>query len=126
LRDESQDPAALLEAESGLAELLVKRGDAARADAQFRSALDLIERQRASLAREESKLSYFSSLIRFYQDYVDFLIANGQAAKALEAAESSRARVLDEKLRSKSAAGRELSTGALQQIARSTNSVLLS
>jgi CHAT domain-containing protein/Tfp pilus assembly protein PilF len=126
LRDESQDPAALLEAESGLAELLVKRGDAARADAQFRSALDLIERQRAGLAREESKLSYFSNLIRFYQDYVDFLIASGQPGRALEAAESSRARVLDEKLRSRSTATRELSSGTLQQIARSTNSVLLS
>ncbi len=125
LHDESQDPAALLEAESGLAELLVKRGDAARADAQFRSALDLIERQRAGLAREESKLSYFSNLIRFYQDYVDFLIASGQPGKRWK--RPNRAgRGYSTRNCGVRAAAREFNPAALQQIARSTNSVLLS
>jgi CHAT domain-containing protein len=123
--EQSANPTDMLDAESGLAELLVKKGDMPKADAQFRSALALIERQRASLARDEYKLSYFSGLIRFYQDYVDFLVANGQTAKALEVAESSRARVLDEKLHS-GAKTRDVNAAALQQIARSSNSVLLS
>jgi CHAT domain-containing protein len=129
LEETSADPTDMLDAESGLAELLVKRNDAPKADAQFRSALSLIERQRASLARDEYKLSYFSGLIRFYQDYIDFLVANGQPAKALEIAESSRARVLDEKLHSgetSKSVARDVSAAGLQQLARSSNSVLLS
>jgi CHAT domain-containing protein/Flp pilus assembly protein TadD len=125
----SDDPTPVIDAESELAELLIKTGDTARADAQFRSALSLIERQRASLTREDYKLSYFSGLIRFYQDYVDFLVSSGQTAKALEVAESSRARVLDEKLHDalhNTAQAREVSSAALQQIAKTTNSVLLS
>jgi CHAT domain-containing protein/Tfp pilus assembly protein PilF len=125
LSEKSADPASNLDAESGLAELLVNQGDTPRADFQFRSALTLIERQQSSLEREEYKLSYFSGLIRFYQDYVDFLVSSGQTVKALEVAESSRARVLDEKLHSKAQA-REVSAAGLQQIAKTTNSVLLS
>jgi CHAT domain-containing protein/Tfp pilus assembly protein PilF len=121
----SDDPSPVIEAETELAELLIKQGDTTRADAQFRSALDLIERQRASLTREDYKLSYFSGLIRFYQDYVDFLVTSNQPVKALEAVEYSRARVLDEKLNSKAHA-REVSGAALQQIAKTSNSVLLS
>jgi CHAT domain-containing protein len=128
LEEGSADPAEVLDAESGLAELLIKQGDTARADGQFRSALALIERQRASLARDEYKLSYFSGLIRFYQDYVDFLVSSGQAEKALEVAESSRARVLDEKLHSDTPGARDhaVSAAGLQQIAKASKSVLLS
>ena len=122
----SSDPAEPISAESYLAELLVARRDRAGADAQFRSAQALIEHQQSTLARDEYKLSYFSSLIRLYQDYVDFLVANGQTAKALEIVESSRARVLDEKLNSNGRSERSISVAALQQIAQSSNSVLLS
>ena len=126
LGEPSDDPTPMIEAESELAELLVKKGDTTRADAQFRSALALIERQRAALTRDEYKLSYFSGLIRFYQDYVDFLVASDQNEKALEAAESSRALVLDERLHSPGAAPRDVNAAALQQLARSSNSILLS
>jgi CHAT domain-containing protein/Tfp pilus assembly protein PilF len=122
----SDDPTPVIEAESELAELLVKKADTTRADAQFRSALAIIERQRSSLTRDEYKLSYLSSLIHFYQQYVDFLVASGQESKALEAAESSRARVLDEKLHSRGDSTRDVTAGALQQLARSSNSILLS
>lgn len=126
LDEGSADPTSSLDAESGLAELLVAKGDRDRADGQFRSALALIERQQANLARDEYKLSYFASLIRLYQDYVDFLVASGQHAKALEVAESSRARVLDEKLKSDRKTGNQVSIAALQQFARASNSLLLS
>jgi CHAT domain-containing protein/predicted negative regulator of RcsB-dependent stress response len=126
IAEPSEDPTPLLDAESGLAELLVKRGDTARADAQFRSALALIERQRAALTRDEYKLSYFSGLIRFYQDYVDFLVASGQEKQALEAAESSRALVLDEKLHNRGTSTRDVNAAALEQLARSSNSILFS
>jgi CHAT domain-containing protein len=126
LGEPSDNPTPMIEAESELAELLVKKGDAASADAQFRAALAMIERQRSSLARDEYKLSYLSSLIQFYQRYVDFLVASGQEKKALEAAESSRALVLDEKLHDRGASARDVDAAVLQQLARSSNSILLS
>jgi CHAT domain-containing protein len=126
----SDDPTPVITAESELAELFVKKHDVARADAQFQAALAMVERQRSLLTRDEYKLSYLSSLIQLYQRYVDFLFANGQHEKALEAAESSRARVLDEKLHTstsrRSAPARDVKAAALQQLARSSNSVLLS
>jgi CHAT domain-containing protein/Tfp pilus assembly protein PilF len=126
LGEPSDDPTPMIEAESELAELLVKKGDATSADAQFRAALAMIERQRSSLTRDEYKLSYLSSLIQFYQRYVDFLVASGQEKKALEAAESSRALVLDEKLHNRGASARDVDATVLQQFARSSNSILLS
>ncbi|HLW76786.1 MAG TPA: CHAT domain-containing protein [Bryobacteraceae bacterium] len=122
----SSDPAEAIDAESGLAELLVSTGDHIHADAQFRSALALVEHQQSTLARDEYKLSYFSSLIRLYQDYVDFLVTTGQNARALEIVESSRARVLDEKLQSAGKSERSVTATALEQVARPSNSVLLS
>jgi CHAT domain-containing protein/Tfp pilus assembly protein PilF len=126
LQEPADDPTPMIEAESELAELLVKKGDTTSADAQFRATLAMIERQRSSLARDEYKLSYLSSLIQFYQRYVDFLIGSGQEQKALEAAESSRALVLDERLHNRGTSTRDVNAAALQQFARSSNSILLS
>ncbi len=80
----SDDSASMLQAELGLAQLLVETGQLDRADAQFRASIGRIERQRADLQREDYKLSYLSSLIEFYQHYVDFLVTRGEIAKALE------------------------------------------
>ena len=46
----------------------------------------------------EYRISYLSSLVQFYQDYVDFLVGQHRNADALRVAESSRARVLTEML----------------------------
>lgn len=126
LAESSDDPTPRLEAEAGLAKLLVETKQFDRADTQFRSAIQIVEHRRAELTREEYKLSHLSSLIRFYQQYVDFLVTRGETAKALEVAESSRARLLDEKLRADSKVDRAVSAAALEQVARSSGSVLLS
>jgi CHAT domain-containing protein/tetratricopeptide (TPR) repeat protein len=126
LKEQSDDPTPMLDAESGLAELLVQTGRLDRADAQFRSAIALVESRQVGLTRDEFKLSYLSSLIRFYQRYVDFLITRGQKEKALEVAESSRARVLDEELQTGAKTNREVSAAAFRQLARSSGSTLLS
>lgn len=124
LAQPSADPTPVLEAESGMAELLVKTNRPAEAEARYRSAIAGIESRRAGLTRDEFKLSYLESLIRFYQAYVDFLVTRGQPDRALEIAEASRARLLDERV--KSAAGRPaVNTVALQRLARSSGSVLL-
>jgi CHAT domain-containing protein len=122
----SEDPAPVLEAQSGLAQLLVKTGQLPAADAQFRSAIAGLERQRVILTRDEYKLSYLSSLIKFYQYYVDFLITQGEVDRALEVAESSRARVLDEKLRGGNKGEISVSVADLKKVARLSKSTLLS
>ncbi|MBZ5603187.1 MAG: CHAT domain-containing protein, partial [Acidobacteriia bacterium] len=120
----SSDPTPMLDAESGLTDLLVAQHDDKRAAAEFRAAIGLIEKQRSALSHEEYKLSYLSSLIRFYQRYVDFLIARGEPEAALEAAEASRARLLEERI----GGGPRVAIGAaaLKQFARDSHSVLLS
>ncbi len=120
----SDDPVPMLDAESELAALYIEKGDQRRAAAEFRAAIALIERSRANLKQDESKLTYLSSLIRFYQRFVDFLVAQDEPEKALEAAEASRARVLEEKTHSGPA--RPVSIAALEQLARASNAVLLS
>ncbi len=121
----SDDSASMLQAELGLSQLDVETGQLDRADAQFRSCIDRVERQRAGLRRDDNKLSYLSSLIEFYQHYVDFLVTRGEVAKAMEVAESSRARLLDERLRS-DAKTQAVSASALQRLSRSAGATLLS
>jgi CHAT domain-containing protein len=124
LEKPSADPTPVLEAESGMAELLVQTNRPVEAEARFRSAIAGIESRRAGLTRDEFKLSYLESLIRFYQAYVDFLVTRSQTDRALEIAETSRARLLDERV--KSTAGRPaVSAAALRKLARSSGSVLL-
>jgi CHAT domain-containing protein/Tfp pilus assembly protein PilF len=124
LEEPSADPTPVLEAESGMAALLVQTNRPAEAEARFRSAIAKIESRRAGLTRDEFKLSYLESLIRFYHAYVDFLVTRDQTERALEIAETSRARLLDERV--KSAAGRPaVSAAALRKLARSSGSVLL-
>lgn len=126
LAEPSEDPTPALEAQSGLAELLIASKQFERADAQYHSTIATLEHQSSVLARDEYKLSYLSSLIKFYQNYVDFLVTRGEKEKALEVAESSRARVLDERLRRAGKNGRSVSAASLRKIAGSSGSTLLS
>ncbi len=122
----SQDPSPVLDAEIGLAQVQIEQGHAAAANAQFRTAMALIDSQRSKLIREEYKLSYLASLMETYEKYVDFLVTEGQPAQALEVAESSRARLLDEKLQASGRAGPAVSTAALERLARSSGNLILS
>jgi CHAT domain-containing protein/predicted negative regulator of RcsB-dependent stress response len=93
------DPRPLLDAHAGLAQVLAETHRDGEAESEFKAAIAVMERRRAELLKDEYKLTYFSSLIECYQQYVDFLMARGRTDAALEAAESSRARVLADKLK---------------------------
>lgn len=95
----------LWQAEAGIANSFVaeKRFDEARQ--HFEAALGHIESGRQDLNQAEHRLTFLARLIRVYQDYVEFLVAQGDVAKALEIAESSRARLLAERT-SKAYAGK--------------------
>jgi CHAT domain-containing protein len=121
----SEDPTAVLEANAGLARLYSDNGRPADAVAQYRKTLALIEQPRSILSKPEFKLSYLASLIRFYRDYVDFLMASGRKEAALEAAESSRARLLTEKIGSASGSFAS-GAGAYRRLASTSHSILLS
>jgi CHAT domain-containing protein/Tfp pilus assembly protein PilF len=122
---EGMNPVQMLEAEAGLAGLLADKGEFDKADAQFRAALTNVESQRTALESAENRMTYLAKLIHFYDRYINFLVDRKQPERALEVAESSRARVLDERLESKSAHA-AVSAGRMRELARSSRSVFLS
>jgi CHAT domain-containing protein len=93
------DPFGEWGARAGLASAYRQSRRWADADSQYRHAIGIIERERSKLAQDDLRLTFLSSLIRFYQDYVDFLMERGQPERAFEVARASRARVLSEKLK---------------------------
>jgi CHAT domain-containing protein len=90
----AEDPTVALEARTGIADILIRRGRAREAEKEFRATIAAIDGRQEKMLRAEYKLSWLSSLIRFYRQYVDFLMARNEPEQALEVAESSRSRVL--------------------------------
>ena len=90
----SGDPPLEWSAHAGLARLESRLGRSAEASRHFEAALGWIERTRAELIRTEYKITFLTSLIRFYRDYVSHLLRSGEEGKALAVADSSRARLL--------------------------------
>jgi CHAT domain-containing protein len=90
--------AALLKARAKLGSLYLEMGTATKAEVQFKAIVAESESRRSALRRDDWKLTFQSSVIPFYEDYIDFLIQSGRAAQALEVAEASRARLLAEKV----------------------------
>jgi CHAT domain-containing protein len=122
----SEDPAPALEAQEGLAKLYIETGDPQKAEAQFQSAIAAIENRQAGLTKEDYKISYLASLVRFYRSYVDFLVQRGEVGPALAVAESSRARILTERLTNGGAARATRSAPEFQALARSSQRIFLS
>jgi CHAT domain-containing protein/Tfp pilus assembly protein PilF len=121
---QGMNPVPMLEAQAGLAGLLADNGKFEQADAQFRATLTYLESQRTALGRVDNRMTYLAKLIRFYDRYINFLVDRGQPERALEVAESSRARVLDERLESKPHA--LVQAARIREMARASHSVFLS
>lgn len=96
----------------------------ARANREFETALQIIEKAR-SLPATELRMSLMARLIRFYQQYVDVLVEQGNENRALQVAESSRARVLAERLGRPSDES-TIDPRRLQALARKVSATLLS
>jgi CHAT domain-containing protein len=96
------EPAVESDAHAGLARVAAAGGRGNEAIAQYERALQVIERTRSDLLKTDYKLSYLTSLIQFYREYADALIAQGLTERALEVADSSRGRVLSERQRTAS------------------------
>ena len=91
------DPFVVSEAQAGLARIDLAEGRAADSAAHFESALQVIERSQSSLRADDYKLTYLTRVAGVYSQYIDTLVVQGQFARALEVADSSRARVLAER-----------------------------
>jgi CHAT domain-containing protein len=124
LADAESDPGVRWSAHAGLASVAIAKKQPDRAAQHFEAALDTIERTRSELLKTDYKLSYLTSLIRFYQAYVDALVDEGRVERALEVSESSRARTLAERNGIPAFAGR--SAAAFRQIAARSHTALLS
>ncbi len=86
-------------AHARLAQMKAQSGDSAGAARHFESALSAIEENR-SQQKATDQITFLSALIRFYQQYVDFLVSQGHQEQALAVADSSRASVLTRGLQS--------------------------
>lgn len=107
------DPALVWEARAVLARWHMGAGRRDDAQAEYQAAFELMERSIGQVQAAESRLSFLSSLRRFQDDYVDFLVASGQEEAALEASDRSRARVLRERLGASAGAVRAADLRAL-------------
>jgi CHAT domain-containing protein len=85
-------------AEAGLAQVWEDQGRFVEAERQYLKAIDTIEKARQSVNHNELRLSFLSSGIEVYGQYIDFLIGRGRSEDALNQAELSRARTLTEGL----------------------------
>src|SRR6266436_914511 len=94
--DPKADMSQKWEAEARLARVYADTGRNAQAEAEFRRAVAVIEAARSSVQSETLRLSFLSSAINFYGDYIDFLVSQHRMDEALRLAELSRARTLAE------------------------------
>jgi CHAT domain-containing protein/Tfp pilus assembly protein PilF len=86
------------QAQVGLAAVRDRQGKVAEAEDLYKTAIATIEAARSSVGHEDLRLSFLSSGIAVYGDYIDFLIRQGRAEDALRQADLSRARTLAEGL----------------------------
>src|SRR5262249_43811206 len=108
----------------GLAKIAVALKQPDPAAREFEAALDVIEKARAGLLRNDYKISYLTELIDFYREYVEALVTQGRIDRALEIADSSRGRVLAE--RQRTVAPAHVDSAALRALSKRTGTVFLS
>ena len=88
------------EAQAGLAQVYAAQNLPVKAEREFRLSISTISTARETLQHEEFRLSFLSSAIRFYDAYVNFLIARKRPLDALRIADLSRAQTLERGLSS--------------------------
>jgi len=95
LHDAASPASVLWEAQASLAQVHAEQGKNSLAEREFRDSISRIAKARESLEHEDFRLSFLSSAIRFYDAYVNFLIAQKRPLDALKIADLSRAQALE-------------------------------
>ncbi len=94
---ETKSKAVAWEAHVRVGQLFAKTKPALAED-EFQTALRGWDEARAEVKDVDLRLSFVNSVAEFYNAYIDFLVEGGRAADALDIAELSRARTLQEGL----------------------------
>jgi len=118
-------PSVLWRAHAGAGLEYADVGSIQEATRSFDVALSVIERNRSEQLRKDYQITFLSELIRFYQEYVAFLIDHGQTSRALDIADSSRAAVLRESLNGAPQAPVKKIEARIKTIASRTSCVFL-
>jgi CHAT domain-containing protein len=112
------------ESHSALAGIYSRTGDYPQADVEFAKTIKLIDNNVENISTPDYRLTFFSLQTRLYHDYIRALIARNAMQRALEVADSSRARLLLQRLKVNRKT-EVTSAPDYQGIARRLNSVLL-
>ena len=91
-------PSMKWQAEQALGHMYEAQGDMASAQHSYETALALVEGARADLKQEVSQLTFLENASSIYDDYIHLLVSEGKTQEALEAADWSRARTLQQGL----------------------------
>ena len=126
LAKREEEPNVSWEAHSELARMYRSAKNVAAAGKEYAAAMGVLDREWLALSRDESKITFRAYQAEVYQAYVDFLSEQGQKEKALEVAESSRARLMAQKLQSESFVLSRFRSEQAVRVARETETVLLS
>ncbi len=94
----AKQPGLVWAAHEGLARIAAAAGQTSKAATHFDAALQTIEHTRSALLKTDYRLSFLNRVMAVYRGYVDFLRSTGKPDRALEIADSSRGRVLAERL----------------------------
>jgi len=84
------------EAEARLAKVLDEENRPDAAESHYRRAIATIGASRSAVKEEEFRLSFLSSGVEFFDDYIDFLVAHHRSDEALNIADLSRSMDLRE------------------------------
>ena len=114
-------PDVVWESHAYLAKADHQMGDFARARKEYEVTRKFIDENVTSIARDDYKMTFFARLIVFYRQYVEALVARKEYSAALDIADSSRARILFQRLGLKQAPPSE----RYQKLAAARDSVLL-
>jgi CHAT domain-containing protein len=126
IADKKSEPPIKWESQARLAKIYDDEGKQVPAEREYIQAISTIEAARNALPPGEFRLTFLSSSIEFYEDYVDFLVAHGRSGDALKVAELSRARTLAEGLSSTAEAVRLTAVAVRpQQVAQWVGQTLL-
>jgi CHAT domain-containing protein len=103
IENNEQAPTALRwEAEARLAKVYDEEGQTGKAEAEYKRSIATIQAARHSVGQDELRLTFLSSAIDFYDDYVDFLMQHHRMEDALRIADLTRSQTLVEGLASSS------------------------
>ena len=109
-----------------LGSLLANEKQFDEANKEYERGLEVLEQVWSSLILDDYRLTYHDAVMEFFKDYVDLLVTEGHLDRALQVAESSRARLLIEKLGLPNGARSEVGPADFKRYASRNDAVLLS